>query len=123
MPLEEWVFGQNRLAVDNGMTRNLAGRRRVRFGKCPDDLLEEALDHVDQHFAALLLTEQLDESLPLLEQITGRTLRPVSHANRNKRRRHLDEPDPRLLERIRELNELDSRLYQIARQRLAPLLG
>jgi hypothetical protein len=123
MPLEEWIFEQNRLAVDNGMTRNLAGRRRVRFGKCPDDLLDEALEHVEQHFAALLVTDRLDESRPLLEQITGRPLKPLTHANRNRRRRPLDEVDPRLLERIRELNHLDVRLYQTAQERLEPLLG
>lgn len=120
--LEEWVFRQNHLAADNGMTRNLAARRRVRFGQCPDDLLDEAIEHVDSHFAAMLVTERLDESLPLLQAIAGRTLKPLSHANENKERVPLAEIDPNLLERIRDLNRLDVRLYDIANERLSVLL-
>lgn len=40
LSLEEWVFGQNRRALDNGITRVLAARQRVRWGQCPDDLLD-----------------------------------------------------------------------------------
>ncbi len=104
MSLEEWVFGQNRLTVDNGQTRNLAARRRVGFGKCSDGLLDEALGHVEDHFAAMLVTDRLGESMPLLEQISGRQLKGLKDANRNKKRLALDELDPKLLERIRELN-------------------
>ncbi len=116
MSLEDWVFSQNRLALDNGMTRNLAARRKVPFGKCPDDLLDEAMEHVDKHFAALLVTDQLPHSLPILRAITGRPLKEIKQENRNKKRLSLDELDPRLLERIRELNRLDAQLYGIARE-------
>lgn len=122
MSLEEWVFGQHHLAADNGMTRNLAARSRVRFGQCPDDLLDEALEHVDSHFAAMLVTERLDESVSLMESITGRKLERLGRANTNSKRLPLDQLDPELLQRIRELNHLDVRLYGIARSRLDALL-
>ena len=115
LSLEDWVFGQRRLAVDNGMTRNIAGRGRVAFGECPDDLLEEAVEHIERHFAALLITEELDGSLPLLEAITGRSLPAVPRSNVNRKRPSLDSIDPRVLSHIRDLNRLDARLYELAR--------
>jgi hypothetical protein len=122
MSLEEWVFGQQRLAVDNGMTRNIAGRRRVRFGDCPDDLLDEAIDHIDQRFAAVLVTEGLQHSLPVLEAITGRSLGEMRRDNVNRKRLALDAIDPKVLERIRRLNRLDVRLHALARERASLLM-
>ncbi len=122
LSLEEWVFGQNRLALDNGITRNLAARQRVRWGECPVDLLDEALDHVDRHFAAMLVADRLDNCHELLERISGRSLGRIKHSNVNKKRPSLDELDPRLLDRIRELNSLDAQLYDIAQERLGELL-
>lgn len=118
MSLGEWVFGQQRLAVDNGMTRNIAARPRVGFGECPDDLLDEALEHIDHHFAVVLVLPELDRSLPLMAGVIGRSLKPIPHSNVNRSRLGLEELDPTVLDRIRELNRLDVRLYQRARERL-----
>jgi len=119
MSLEDWVFGQQRLAVDNGMTRNIAGRRRVRFGECPSDLLDEAIEHIDQRFAAVLVTEDLERSRPLLEAITGRHIGEMRRDNVNRKRLPLEAIEPRVLERIRRLNRLDVRLHELARERAA----
>jgi hypothetical protein len=119
MSLQDWVFGQQRLATDNGMVRNLAGRRRVPFGRCPDDLLDEALEHVERHFGLVLTVGQLDASPPLLRDLTGRDVRPVGRDNVNAKRSRLGDLDPEVLRRIRELNRLDVELYdRIERGRL-----
>lgn len=80
------------------------------------------MEHVDAHFSAMLVAERLDDSHRPLEVITGRTLRSIKHANVNRNRVLVDELDSRLVERIRDLNRLDQRLYDIAQERLIELL-
>ena len=69
------------------------------------------------------MADQLDQSHDLLERITGRSLGRIKHSNVNKKRQGLDELDRRLLDRIRELNWLDARLYDIAVERSGPLVS
>ena len=75
-----------------------------------------ALDGALGNFAAVLTTDQLDHSHPLLEAITGRSLPAVPRTNVNRKRPGLDGIDPRVLSRIRELNRLDVRLYELAQE-------
>ncbi len=115
--LEDWVFGLRRLQVDNGMVRALAGRQGVPFGRCRDDLLAEALENVDRDFEALLLSDEMADSAAWLACIIGRPIPPVGHKNTNPRRKQAHQIDPAVRQRIVELNELDVRLYEIARTR------
>jgi hypothetical protein len=115
--LEEFVFGQQHLDVDNGMVRAVAGRQHVRFGQCPDDLLDEAIGHVEQDFAAVLVAEDQARSARALETALGRSVRDTLAAP-------ADDPpaaavDSRVRDRIRRLNSLDYALYELARSRLA----
>ena len=118
--LEDWVFGNVRPAVDNTAVRNITSRPGVRAGECPDDMLDEALEHVGQHFIALLVTERMQESATLLSARIGRPLAAVGTANRNPNRPSLADIDAHALDRIRELNRLDVQLYEYALKQLAP---
>jgi hypothetical protein len=112
LSLEDWVFGTRQLQADNGMVRMISGRRGIPFGACPDDLLAEALDHIESHYEAVLLRGSMDQSVAILGALTGRPLPPVGRKNVNPGRAPLHELDPRVRERIRELNELDARLLE-----------
>jgi hypothetical protein len=116
--LEDWVFGERRRSVDNAIVRRIAGRRDVPFGGCSDEMFDEAMEHIDRHFTALLVMEQMDQSALLLERLIGRALTAVVKQNANPRRPALDSIDPSLRARIRELNRLDGRLHQVACARL-----
>jgi hypothetical protein len=116
MSMEEFVFGQQRLSVDNGMVRAIAGRHMVRWGQCPDDLLDEAVAHIEEHFAALLAADDPPASLATLGRITGRDL-VASGESVDIPRPDVSGVDPRSADRIRELNVLDGRLLAWARDR------
>lgn len=121
LSLEEWVFDQRRLTVDNGMTRAIAARGQVKWGSCPDDLLDQALANVQRDFVILLPTPELDHAAPVLTAITGRDIEPVPRRNANTKRPPKEELDPRVAERIRELNRLDQKLYETALRRFDAL--
>jgi hypothetical protein len=117
MSLEDFVFGQQHLAVDNGMVRAVAGRQHVRFGQCPDDLLDEAIRHVEQEFTVVLVAEDQATSVRALEAALGRVV-PITFGAMED-----DRPaaalDPRVRDRIGRLNGLDYALYEFARSRLS----
>jgi hypothetical protein len=117
MSLEEWVFDAKRPAVDNGMVRQIAGYRRIPFGECPDSLLTEALEHISSHFDAVLIRARMAESMDILQKLVGARLPPPGRVNVNPARRPLDDLDPAVRRRIRELNRLDHRLFRLMVQR------
>ena len=114
--LEDWVFDGQRLGVDNLMVRNIAGARGVPFGGCTEAMFDEAMANIEAHFAALLVTEEMDRSAQLLERIIGSPLPAIPRDNANPNRPPLDELDPGALARIRELNRFDARLHEHARR-------
>ena len=112
--LEKWVFGSRRLGVDNQMVRNISGSRSAPFGGCTDAMLKQALANIDQHFAAVLVTEEMDRSAIVLSRVIGRQLPRVGYENANPRRPPLNTIDPTALDSIRELNRFDLQLYDHA---------
>ncbi len=121
--LEEWVFKGDKLAVDNLMVRNIAGVRGVPFGGITQTMLDQALMNIEAHFAALLVTEQMDRSAAVLGQVIGSTLPTVQRENVNPKRPALDTIEPAARERIRELNRFDAMLHDHARSRLEQAAG
>lgn len=123
LSLERFVFELRHLAIDNGMVRAIAARRRIRFGQCPDDLLEEARAHMREHFAALLVSEDLRTSVPILESLLGRALPGLADVELEPADVAASDIEPSLAERIRDLNRLDARLYEEARDALTQIYG
>jgi hypothetical protein len=115
--LEAFVFGQQHLAVDNGMVRAIAGRKRVRFGRCPPDLLDEAQAHIKRDFAAVLVSEEPERSFQSLGAIVGQEL-PLRGIRSLSKPATLRTHDASVLDRIRKLNTLDMQLYESASARL-----
>lgn len=112
LSLEDWVFGGRQLQVDNGMVRMIAARHGIPFGTCPDDLLTEAIEHVEAHYAAVLIRGSMAQSVEILGALAGQRLPPVGRRNVNPGRTPLHALDPRVRERILQLNDLDARLFE-----------
>ena len=116
--MEDWVFQGDRRTADNVAIRNITGRGDVPFGQCTDGLFDEAMERIDRHFIALLATERMSEGAILMSRIIERDLPQVGVENANPKRPALEELDPSVIERVRELNRYDLRLHQLALGRL-----
>jgi hypothetical protein len=118
LSLEDFVFRQQRLDVDNGQVRAIAGRRLVGWGSARADLLDEAIRNVERHFAAVLVADEPALSAAALEAATHRRTDGAAEALAE-RPNHGTTIAPQLEDRIRALNVLDARLYEFARSRLS----
>ena len=113
--LDRWVFGEERIAADNLLARQIAGGEHLPFGQCDEALYQRAVENLERHFVAVLVTEEMELGRRLLGGRLGRELPAVGTANANPNRKSLEEFDPAVLVRIRELNHLDARLHRAAR--------
>jgi hypothetical protein len=113
--LEDWVFRERRIATDNLMVRNLADARSVPFGQCDEALYASAMANVEERFAALLATDDMERSVAVLRRLIGRELPAVLRENANPRRPALEDLDPDMLARIAHLNRFDLRLHRETR--------
>lgn len=118
MTLEDWGFGLQRLEADNEIVRRIAGRTTVPFGHCTDDMLEEAIKHVDEHFVRVLVQERLAESARLLEKDLRTSIPELDYLNVNRERIPVSSLDPTTVGRLRELNHLDHAFYEAMTERL-----
>ena len=118
MSLEDWGFGLERVEIDNDILRRVTGRPAIEFGQCPDDMLDEALEHVEQRFVRVLVLEQLDRSMRALDADLGRHIPRPGFVNVNERRTPVDEMDADVAQRLRELNRLDLAFYRAMVDRL-----
>jgi hypothetical protein len=99
-----------RLVLDNQITRRIAGAHGVPFGSQDTQLLDTAREHLDRDFAAVLMLERMAASVAMLEEVMGRKLPTVGHDNRG-RGSHPDALEGALRDRIAETNRLDVALY------------
>jgi hypothetical protein len=116
--LEDWVFGLQRPEADNWMVRVIAGRYGVPFGDCGDEMLTEALEHIDERFEAVLLLERMGEGWRRLSTSLGVAMPTLPRMNANLDPRALDRVPASTLARIRDLNRLDHELYRRMLERL-----
>ena len=115
--LNAYVFDQQHLSVDNGLVRAISGRRRVGFGACSDGMFDEAMSHIEVDFDVVLVNEEPVCSFEALRSLLGQDLPSPG-----------DEPllpapivptqDAMVMDRIRDLNRYDMRLYDLAQARL-----
>ena len=116
MSLGEWVFGLERVQADNAMVRSISGRPSIAFGACPDDMLGEAIEHIEEHFELVLVQEWLNRSAGRLASTLGVERVHVPRDNVNESREELARVDVATLDRILELNHLDHQLHQHVRK-------
>jgi hypothetical protein len=118
LSLDDWGFGLQRIEIDNEMVRYMSGRRDVPFGGCTDDMLDDALQHVDHYAVSVMVMERMDESVRDLQDVLGARLPQVDRLNANAERRPLADIDAGVASKIRELNQLDEAFYHAMEERL-----
>ena len=111
MTIEEYIESGHHSYVPNDQVRRLAGSPHS-----DEALLQRAIDHLE-HDIAFGLTERFDESLLLLQR-TLRWPRPPLYirTNTNRERPSRSTLDSRVVEQIKEQNQLDIRLYEWAKE-------
>jgi hypothetical protein len=112
----EFVTSGLSLETDNSQTRAISGDTTTDWGRCTDEMLEQAKANIDERFSAVGLTERFDESLLLLRRAFGWSNLYYVKVNVAGARR---EPlAPETLETIRRQNRLDLELYRWAGERM-----
>ena len=97
--------------IDNLYTRMISGEAAA-FGKCTDAMLAQAIDNVARRFVCVGLQNKFDASIALLAiRLQWEESPAYEPLNVGAGRPSLDYFSNRELDRIRELNELDMRLY------------
>jgi hypothetical protein len=118
LPLEEWIF-ESQLLHDNVMVRQIAGRGGTPFGSCPDDMLSDALEHIDSRFELVLVFDRMDLAPKALRSSIGVPVPEIAHRNATPAGLPQAASSPSVLEEIRELNQLDMKLYRTVRGQLS----
>ena len=117
--LEDWAFDLRRIEADNQLVRHICGMREVPYGACTDEMLTVALDNIEEHFELVMFAEAMTADTRRLGYRLGYAISPDVRANVNEHRPTVDELDPRVVARIRELNRFDVALYERMRERRA----
>jgi hypothetical protein len=110
--LESWVFDEGRIEADNAMVRAISGRQDVPFGECPDDMLDEAVAHIESDFEAVLLRSDMSRSAVVLGRALGLTLPPFPLVNADPAGEAPFDPPKSVRKRLRQLNRLDVALFR-----------
>ena len=82
--LEDWVFSERRIPADNLMVRNVTGARGIAFGACTEALFEQAMEHIERDFAAIV-GEGAEPGFDLL-QLTGWIVLRIRCKGRNQQK-------------------------------------
>ena len=110
--------------VDNAQVRYLAGERGEfdtrPIGACTRDMLDKAIRRIERDFLLVGLVERYDESAALLLRDLGWSF-AFSFTSNVTTKKAIDpsESSERAMERLRELNELDTALYERAKELFA----
>ena len=117
LTLREFAEGNVSGNLHNGQTAFLAGKG-IWHDRFDDGLLAEALANIEHDFAAVGVTDRLDESVLALRRRLGWRA-PVYYRSQNvNSARPREALDPETAAAIEALNELDRRLYDRAQELL-----
>jgi hypothetical protein len=105
---------------DNFMVRSLTSIANIDlgYGAVTRGMLDEAKAHLDS-FAAIGLTDRLDESARLIEHVFSWQPVPLTRENVTGARLRLDASDDQVRALVQEHNALDFELYRYANERFA----
>lgn len=105
---------------DNLQSRFIGGGRNIPFGKCTGELLEKAQENIEKIFSVVGTEEKYDETLLILKNIyQWKTFPFYTRQNVNPNRPPKEELDNETLKAIKEVNEIDEKLYSFVSNRLA----
>jgi hypothetical protein len=114
MSLHDYVTSGMNEEIQNGMTRQIAGL----VDEVPDrDALEQAKNHLSDHFGVVGLVEHFDESLLLMKRQYGWGQVAYRRRRVGKGRPRKEDISEETLHEILERNRLDQELYHFVRKR------
>jgi hypothetical protein len=117
--LDDYVRSGITVYTNNIQTRMLSGvGRDTPFGKCTREMLSQAKENIESHFAVVGVTERFEESIILMKRRFGWGLPIYITRNRTSDRPSRPEIPESTRALIREYNALDFELYEHVRQRL-----
>jgi hypothetical protein len=112
------MLEQGLYLIDDLHTRMLCGIESP-YDDLPADAVESATRNLEQRFAAVGLTERLDESLVLFRRVLDLGVVRYESRKVNADRPALDEVDGEMRQRVAAHNQLDLRLYEAAAELFA----
>ena len=110
--LESWVFEDRRIEADNHFVRRISGRTDVPFGACTDGMLQDAIDHIEADFDAVLIRGSMARSAVVLGKAIEATLPPFAVVNADPSGEDSFDPPKAERKRLRQLNRLDIALFK-----------
>jgi hypothetical protein len=115
--LRDFVTAGLDARVENGMTRVISGLRAP-FGTTTEEMLDCAMDNIQEHFSLVGVTEYYEDSLLRLKAALPTHLPEMVRTNVTKSRMPLYNISDKDIEAIMELNALDIHLYEFAVKKL-----
>ena len=113
MTMGDFVHSRITTEINDFQVRMISGALNdYGFGKCPDELLPLALDNLDKYFSVVGLVEYFDETLLLMRETLDWKFLPIyKKKNVTRGRKASKDLDSDIVDHIKELNQLDCKLY------------
>ncbi len=121
MSLEEYATSGLSGELSNGMTRLLCGDHDIDslrgHGTCTEEHFGRALNNLQTKFSIVGIVEEMDRSFRLMSKAFNWPLRQVSQKNKTRNRSSLDRLSHSAIQAIESQNQMDLKLYQVAKQK------
>ena len=116
--IEDFVLHSSCREADNDQTRRISGLEPA-FGACSMSTLEKAKDNLRRYFSVVGVTEYFDETVILIKRMLGWAYEPYYLPGLvNKDRPATASLPEKSVDAILERNELDTKLYEFAKELL-----
>ncbi|MCP4155351.1 MAG: sulfotransferase family 2 domain-containing protein, partial [bacterium] len=123
MKLDDFVCSGISTEFDNDQTRQLAGVENVPFGKCTQEMLDEAKRNFEENYTVFGITERFDESLMLFSETFGLSYPFYKVLNVTRKKMAVRDISGKTLEAIREVNRFDLHLHRFAMEKFNALIN
>lgn len=118
MSLEDVLESGVSREFNNFQIRRISGQDRVDYGCCSNEMLDMAIRNIDQYFPVVGLTEKFDESLILMSNYCRWKFPYYTRLNVGKNKPPKHDITDKVIESIKQFNDLDIKLYNYASQKL-----
>lgn len=123
MSFEDYLISGINHMTNNPQVRTITGvgvldPKEINFGHCPNNLLEQAINNIKQHFIAVGVTERFNESLLVFKKLLNWSTPYYSKANVTRKRPRTDDLTNKTIRLINEYNSLDLQLYDFVNKQL-----
>lgn len=107
----ENFFASPSAELDNGMVRRFSGYG-LNPTLCPESALAQAKLNIERHFSVVGLLERYPETLDLMSRTFHLPTLKENHVNKNHPEARKTPLDEAILQKIRDMNRLDTALYE-----------